>query len=97
MRRRHKDGQISTLQEIYEAAMRRQREAYGAAPTTVEALMYELRTYGLAALAGANCRRRLSELSQAQLGEVIGRLMNLRPRYPAITDQLLFQLAELLP
>ena len=51
---------MSTLQEIYEAAMRRQREAYGAAPTTVEALMYELRTYGLAALAGANCRRRLA-------------------------------------
>jgi len=77
--------------------MRRQREAYGAAPTTVEALMYELRTNGLVALAGPNCRRRLSELSQPQLGEVIGRLMKLRPRYPAITDQLLFQLAELLP
>ena len=88
---------MSTLQEIYEAAMRRQREAYGAAPTTVEALMYELRTNGLAALAGPNCRRRLSELSQPQLLEVIGRLIKLRPRYPAITDQLLLRLRELLP
>jgi hypothetical protein len=83
--------------DAYYAAIFRRVRAQGAATSTVEALMYELRTYGPAALAGANCRRRLSELSQAQLGEVIGRLMNRRPRYPAITDQLLFQLAELLP
>ena len=83
--------------DAYYAAAFRRRSAHGAVASTVEALMYELRTYGLAALAGANCRRRLSELSQAQLGEVIGRLMKLRPRYPAITDQLLFQLAELVP
>jgi hypothetical protein len=77
--------------------MRRQREAYGAAPTTVEALMYELRTDGIKALATPNCQRRLCDLSTAQVREVIERLMKLRPRYPAITDQLLFQLAELLP
>jgi hypothetical protein len=65
-----------------------------AASSTVAALMYEMRTYGLAALAGANCRRRLSELSQPQLVEVIERLMKLRAKYPAITDELLFQLSE---
>jgi hypothetical protein len=65
-----------------------------AAASTVEALMYELRTHGLAALAGPNCRRRFSELSQLQLVEVIERLMKLRPKYPAITDELLFQLGE---
>jgi hypothetical protein len=56
--------------------------------------MYALRTYGLAALAGPNCRRRLGELTEAQLGEVIERLIAMRARYPAITDELLFQLGE---
>jgi hypothetical protein len=65
-----------------------------AAKSTVEALMYELRTYGVAALAGANCRRRLGELSEAQLAEIIERLMAMRARHPAITDELLFQLGE---
>jgi|SoiMethySBSTD1v2_1073268.scaffolds.fasta_scaffold2666299_1 hypothetical protein len=66
----------------------------GAAASTVEAVMYELRTYGVAALAGPNCRRRLGELTEAQLGEVIERLIAMRTRYPAITDELLFQLGE---
>jgi hypothetical protein len=66
----------------------------GAAASTVEAVMYELRTYGVAALAGPNCRRRLGELTEAQLGEVIERLIAMRERYPAITDELLFQLGE---
>jgi hypothetical protein len=82
------------LQATYEAALRREREQYGAAPTTIEGVMYELRTYGLAAIAGPNCRRRLASLSTAQLREVIGRLMQLRPRYPAITDDLLLKLGE---
>ena len=56
--------------------------------------MYELRTLGLAALAGSNCRRRLAELNREQLHEIIRRLMCLRPRYPAITDELLYQLGE---
>jgi hypothetical protein len=82
------------LQATYEAALRREREQYGAAPTTIEGVMYELRTYGLAALAGPNCRRRLASLSTAQLRGVIGRLMQLRPLYPAITDDLLLKLGE---
>ena len=83
-----------TLQEIYEAAMRRPREAYGAAPTTVEALMYELRTDGIKALATPNCQRRLCDLSTAQVREVIERLTRLRVRYPAITDELLLALTD---
>lgn len=47
---------------------------HGAAPTTVETVMYELRAYGLAALAGPNCQRRLADLSSAQVCEVIERL-----------------------
>lgn len=82
------------LHHDYEATMRRHREQYGAPKDTVEALMFELRTYGLAALAGANCQRRLADLSSSQVREVIGRLIRLRPDYPAITDELIFQLGE---
>jgi hypothetical protein len=56
--------------------------------------MYELRTFGLAALAGSNCRRRLAELNRDQLHEIIRRLMHLRSRYPAVTDELLYLLGE---
>jgi hypothetical protein len=82
------------VQVEYDAATRRRSERFGAASTTVEALMHELRTLGLAALAGSNCRRRLAEVNREQLHEIIRRLMCLRPRYPAITDELLFQLGE---
>jgi hypothetical protein len=84
------------LQADYEAALCKRRAEYGAAPSTVEAVMYELRTYGLAAIAGPNCQRRLADLSNAQLRQVIERLDRLRPNYPAITDNLLFSLAELI-
>jgi hypothetical protein len=83
------------LQATYDAALRKRRAEYGAAPSTVEAVMYELRTYGVAALAGPNCQQRLADLSNAQVREVIERLDRLRPKYPAITDHLLLLLAEL--
>jgi len=82
------------MQAMYDTDLRRQRDHFGAASTTVEALMYELRTLGLAALAGPHCRRRLAEVTREQVQEIIKRLMRLRPRYPAITDELLFQLGE---
>ena len=84
------------LQAIYDAALRKQRAEYGAAPTTVEALLLSLCSRGAAALAEPNCQRRLSELSPTQVREVIERLDRLRPRYPAIKDNLLLQLAELI-
>jgi hypothetical protein len=66
-----------------------------AAASTIEALMYELRTYGVEALKYPNCQRRLSELTDKQLADVIERLMNLRSQYSAITDRLLTQLVRL--
>jgi hypothetical protein len=65
-----------------------------AAPTTVEAVMYELRSDGLAALNAPNCRRRLSELSREQFDEVIARLIKIRgrPYCPGITDELFLAL-----
>src|SRR5262249_48260397 len=49
-----------------------------AAASTVEALMYSLRAGG-AALACPHARRRLAELSEAQLHEVCARLQRFRP------------------
>ena len=83
------------LQAVQDAALRRRRERYGAASSTVEAVMYELRTKGVAALTAPNCQRRLSELSSGQMRKVIERLDYLRPTYPAITDDLLLLIAEL--
>jgi hypothetical protein len=84
------------MQAMYEAALQRERKLYGAASSTVEALMYELRTYGLAALTGPNCQRRLAELSTAQVRKVIERLDRLRTKYSAITGDLLLLLGKLI-
>lgn len=69
-------------------------ERDGAAASTVEAAMYELRTYGIGQLEKPNTQRRLSELSTRQMHEVIERLEKLRPKYPQITDELISTLRE---
>jgi hypothetical protein len=90
-------AQIGGINHVdYEAALRKRRAEHGAAQSTVEAVKYELRTYGLAAIAGPNCQRRLADLSDAQMRDVIECLDRLRPKYPAITDSLLLALAELI-
>jgi hypothetical protein len=68
----------------------------GAPQSTVEALVYELRTHGLTALQHPNCLRRLDDVSATQLREVTARLIRLQPKYPAITDDLLLKLGGLL-
>jgi hypothetical protein len=62
---------------------------YAAAPTTVEAIMYALRTYGSNALKTGHNAARLAELSDKQLSDVIARLEKLRATYPAIDNHLL--------
>lgn len=76
-------------------ALNDQRRFGRAAYSTVEAVMYELRTHGVAQLSKPNCQRRLSELSNDQVREVIERLHRMRPTYPAITDDLLLTLSGL--
>jgi hypothetical protein len=78
---------------MYEAALAKRRE-YGAAIATVEALMFCIREQGVSGLDSAQNQRRLGELSPDQLSELISRLMALRPKYPAITDELLIRLSE---
>jgi hypothetical protein len=63
--------------------------------STVEALMYELRTNGLPQLRKENTQRRLADLSVSQLREVIEQLIRLQPKYPRIDDELIETLREL--
>jgi hypothetical protein len=56
---------------------------------TVDALMFELRDRGFAALGDRPNQRRLAELAPSQVNDVIKRLHRLRRKYPAITDDLL--------
>jgi hypothetical protein len=70
------------------------RQRLEAPQATIEALVYEARTDGLAALEHPNCLGRLSDTSTAQLRDLIARLIRLRPKYSAITDDLLLKLGE---
>ncbi len=56
--------------------------------------MLGLRERGTGALAEPDHRRRLAQLSTAQVRSVIARLIAGRSRFPAITDQLLLLLGE---
>src|ERR1700730_15206456 len=62
---------------------------------TLDALIYELRIDGLASLEKPNCRRRLADLSDGQLRELIAALIRARTRCAAITDELLITLDEI--
>jgi hypothetical protein len=41
-----------------------------------------------------DCRARLADLSSDQIRDVIRSLITLRPRYPKISDELLFKLGD---
>jgi hypothetical protein len=65
-----------------------------AAKSTVEALMYELREFGIEQLKKQNTQRRLTELSDRQLHEIVWRLEKLKAQYPRIDDALVSKLKE---
>jgi hypothetical protein len=100
-RRKPADPHLEKLRRLLEddvsiESAAREFHSRGDVPkATVDAVVYSLRTDGRQALAGN--RARLAELSDAQVRTVIVRLSRLRANYPAITDDLLKLLAELLP
>jgi hypothetical protein len=67
-----------------------------AAPSTIDALIYELRTHGIAQLLNPRCRCRLSDLSTEQTRDLLASLMRLRSRCPKVTDELILSLGDLL-
>jgi hypothetical protein len=70
------------------------REHRQAAQSTIDALVYELRTNGSDQLVKPNCRARLSYLSTKQGRELIAALLRLRPSYPAVADELILKLGD---
>jgi hypothetical protein len=78
------------------ARLDRARHFNGAPSSTLEALVLELRTHGIAALDHPSCLRRLEDVSTAQLREVLACLIKLRPKNPTITDDLLLKIGGLL-
>jgi hypothetical protein len=69
---------------------------YNEAPeATYNAVVYELRTYGLPQLNKPNCQRRLVDLSIAQFRNLMISLQQRRGQYPNISDELLTALGEI--
>jgi hypothetical protein len=68
-----------------------------AAQSTLDAVVFELREYGVAQLDNAQTKARLAQLSEAQTKELIERLSKLASLYPAISGELLDNLKELIP
>jgi hypothetical protein len=75
-------------------AWRELNEAGGrpAPQSTADALLYQLRTHGLAAFHDPSCRCRLADLSVEQLREVMAALIRVRARFTGVTDELLIAL-----
>jgi hypothetical protein len=69
---------------------------YAAPKATYDALLYELRSYGLPRLQNPTCRQRLGDMSDLQLKELIAALIRLQPNYPNITDELIVVLNGIL-
>jgi hypothetical protein len=90
-----KNWETMSLGALWEALNDPKRWPH-AAQSIVDAVAYELRTYGVPQLAKPATQARLADLSSAQLRAVIAQLIRLRPKYPAITDELLLKLGGLL-
>ena len=67
-----------------------------AAASTVEAVKFELRTYGISQLRRPRTQARLADLSSDQMADVIAALRRMQPEYPQITDALV-QLLQQVP
>jgi hypothetical protein len=71
-------------------------ERYNEAPeATYNAVVYELRNYGVSQLSKPNSQRRLSDLSTAQIKNLMAGLQQRRSQYPKVTDELLMTLATI--
>jgi hypothetical protein len=69
-------------------------EVRDTARSTYDALLWELREQGLPRLNHDAALERLSQLSIEQIDELVETLSRLRPRYDAITDDLIQVLRE---
>jgi hypothetical protein len=78
------------------AQISRAAREYSHAPeATYKAVAYELRTNGISQLGESSCRRRLCDLSGAQIKALMASLQAGRDQYPKINDELLKALARI--
>jgi hypothetical protein len=86
-----------SVDRLWDEFNRRAPERYGAPQSTYDALLWELREFGVMRLAERECRRRLGDLSTAQVRELVAALIRLRPKWPNVTDNLILKIGGLLP
>jgi len=65
-----------------------------AAASTVEALKYELRDFGIPQLKKPRTQVRIAELSAEQMADVIAALRRMQAAYPQVSDELVQLLAR---
>ncbi len=88
-------GEIS-LERACGEISRAARERYQEAPkATYDAVVYELRTKGIGQLGEPACRRRLCDLSGAQIKAAMASLHARRDEYPHVNDEMLNALARI--
>jgi hypothetical protein len=76
------------------SAASEQHASREARATTVDAIMYELRENGAAAIKAPNCQARLRALTVKQLEGLLARLIALQPQYPRINEEVLKRIAK---
>ncbi len=81
------------IQRANERSIGQRGGRYGAAESTVDVVLYALRTHGISAIADNS--ESLIQLPPDQLEAVIKRLRGLQSKYPAISSELFDLLAEL--
>jgi hypothetical protein len=83
---------------LWDALNSQHRHGPPRAPQSIyDALLYELRTFGIKQLHNPHCLQRLGDLSTDQVRNLVEALIRLQPRFPAITDQLISLMKEQLP
>jgi hypothetical protein len=60
---------------------------FHATTSTIDALKYELRCFGIAQLKKPRTQARIAELSAEQMGDVIAALKRMQPACPLISDE----------
>jgi hypothetical protein len=84
----------SELQRDQDNWARKRHERHGAPEMTVDAVIFSLRSRGMAALSEPITRQWLSELSRPQIADVGVRLHRLRAKYPTVTDQVIIEIGK---
>jgi hypothetical protein len=80
---------------VIETPLTKPRDAERVAESTFQAVAYVLRTYGMKRLDDPWLTNRLADFSDAQVRELVAALGRMQPRYPAITKELITEIAKL--